>query len=100
VQQRRLGWGSEHHDRNPSATERTEFIQLWLETLRPDQTTLEQHNHYAREDRFDRWLQIVWSKCSPSDGPMVAQRCRSTRHPTGPVEQADPAELLIVDVVL
>jgi quercetin 2,3-dioxygenase len=73
VQQRWLGWGSEHHDRNPSATERTEFIQLWLETLRPDQTALEQHNQYAREDRFDRWLQIVRSECSPSDGLIVAQ---------------------------
>jgi len=73
VQQRWLGWGSEHHDWNPSATERTEFIQLWLETLRPDQTALEQHNHYACEDRFERWLQIVRSECSPGDGLMVAQ---------------------------
>jgi redox-sensitive bicupin YhaK (pirin superfamily) len=73
VQQGWLGWGSEHHDRNPSATERTEFIQLWLETLKPDQAALEQHNHYAREDRFERWLPIVRSECSPSDGLMVAQ---------------------------
>ena len=73
VQQRWLGWGSEHHDRNPSATERTEFVQLWLKTPRPDQTALEQYNQYAREDRFERWLQIVRSECSPSDGLMVAQ---------------------------
>ena len=73
VQQRWLGWGTEHHEWNPSATARTEFIQLWLETSRPDQTALEQHNHYAREDRFERWLQIVRSECSPSDGVMVAQ---------------------------
>jgi quercetin 2,3-dioxygenase len=73
VQQRWLGWGSEHHDRNPSATERTEFVQLWLKTPRPDQTVLEQYNHCAREDRFEHWLQIVRSECSPSDGLMVAQ---------------------------
>lgn len=73
VQQRWLGWGSEHHDRNPSATERTEFVQLWLETLRPDQTVLEQYNHYLREDRIERWQQIVRSECSPSDELMVAQ---------------------------
>ncbi len=73
VQQRWLGWGSEHHEWNPSATARTEFIQLWLETPRPDQTALEQHNHYTREERFERWLQIVRSECSPSDGLMVAQ---------------------------
>jgi redox-sensitive bicupin YhaK (pirin superfamily) len=73
VQQRWLGWGSEHHEWNPSATERTEFVQVWLQTPRPDQTALEQHNHYAREDCFERWLQIVRSECSPSDGLMVAQ---------------------------
>jgi redox-sensitive bicupin YhaK (pirin superfamily) len=33
VQQRWLGWGSGHHEWNPSATERTEFIQLWLESV-------------------------------------------------------------------
>src|SRR5258708_15574005 len=54
VQQRWLGWGSEHHEWNPSATERTEFSQLGLETPRPDQTAVEQHNHYAREDCFER----------------------------------------------
>src|SRR5260370_19060465 len=48
--------------------------QLWLETPRPDQTALEQHNHYAREDCFERWQQIVRAECSPSDGPMVAHR--------------------------
>jgi redox-sensitive bicupin YhaK (pirin superfamily) len=73
VQQRWLGWGSEHHEWNPSATARTEFIQLWLETPRPHQTALEQHHHYAREERFERWLQIVRCECSPSDGLMVAQ---------------------------
>ena len=73
VQQRWLGWGSEHHEWNPSATEQTEFIQLWLETPRPDQTALEQHNHFAREECFERWQQIVRSECSPSDGLMVAQ---------------------------
>jgi len=73
VQQRWLDWGSKHQEWNPSATERTEFIQLWLETPRPDQTALEQHNHYAREDCFERWQQIVGSECSPSDGLMVAQ---------------------------
>jgi redox-sensitive bicupin YhaK (pirin superfamily) len=73
VQQRWLGWGSEHHEWNPSPTERLEFIQLWLETPRPDQTAFEQHNHFAREDRFERRLQIVRSEGSPSDGLMVAQ---------------------------
>jgi quercetin 2,3-dioxygenase len=72
VQQRWLGWGSEHQEWNPSLTERTEFVQLWLKMPRPDQTPLEQHNHYAREDCFERWLQIVRSECSPRDGLMVA----------------------------
>ena len=72
VQQRWLDWGSEHQEWNPSATDRTEFIQLWLETPKPHQTALEQHNHYAREDCFERWQQIVGSECSPSDGLMVA----------------------------
>jgi quercetin 2,3-dioxygenase len=78
VQQRWLGWGSEHHDRNPSATERTEFIQLWLETLRPDQTALEQHNHYAREDRFERWLQIVRSNARRATGSWLRKMQKYT----------------------
>jgi redox-sensitive bicupin YhaK (pirin superfamily) len=73
VQRRWLGWGSEHQEWNPSATERTEYIQLWLETARPEPTALEQHNHHARQDCFERWLQIVRCECSPSDGLMVAQ---------------------------
>ena len=76
VQQRWLGWGSEHQERNPSATERTEFIQLWLQTPQPETTRLEQHTQYAAEDRFERWLQIVRSECAPSDGLMVAQDAR------------------------
>jgi quercetin 2,3-dioxygenase len=76
VQQRWLGWGSEHQERNPSATERTEFIQLWLRTRIPDTTALEQHTQYGAEDRFERWLQIVQSECSPSDGLLVAQDAR------------------------
>jgi quercetin 2,3-dioxygenase len=73
VQRRWLGWGSEHQEWNPSATERTEYIQLWLQTPRPDSTALEQHNHHARQDCFERWLQVVRCECSPSDGLMVAQ---------------------------
>ena len=76
MQQRWLGWGSEHQERNPSATERTEFIQLWLQTPQPETTRLEQHTQYAAEDRFERWLQIVRSECAPSDGLMVAQDAR------------------------
>jgi quercetin 2,3-dioxygenase len=76
VQQRWLGWGSEHQERNPSATERTEFIQLWLQTPHPDTTALEQHAQYAAMDRFERWLEIVRSECSPSDGLMVNQDAR------------------------
>jgi quercetin 2,3-dioxygenase len=76
VQQRWLGWGSEHQERNPSVTERAEFIQLWLRTPQPDTTALEQHTQYAAEDRFERWLQIVRSECSPSDGLMVTQEAR------------------------
>jgi quercetin 2,3-dioxygenase len=76
VQRRWLGWGSEHQERNPSATERTEFIQVWLQTPQPETTALEQHTQYAAEDRFERWLQIVQSECSPSDGLMVTQDAR------------------------
>jgi len=76
VQQRWLGWGSEHQERNPSATDRTEFIQLWLQTPRPDGIALERHTQYAEEERYEQWLQIVQSECSPSDGPMVTQEAR------------------------
>ena len=76
VQQRWLGWGSEHQERNASPTERAEFVQVWLQTPRPDATALEQHAQYATEDRFERWLQIVWSECVPSDGLMVSQDAR------------------------
>jgi quercetin 2,3-dioxygenase len=76
VQQRWLGWGSEHQERNPSATERTEFIQLWLQTPQPDGIALERHTQYAEEERFEQWLQIVQSECSPSDGLMVTQDAR------------------------
>ncbi len=73
VHRRWLGWDSEHQDKNASATELTEFIQLWLQTARPDGIALDTYTHYATEDRFERWLQIVRSECSPSDGLMMAQ---------------------------
>ncbi len=76
VQQRWLGWGTEHSERNPSASERAEFVQLWLQTPRPDVSALEQHHHYAAEQRSDRWLQIIRSECWPSDGLMAAQDAR------------------------
>jgi quercetin 2,3-dioxygenase len=76
VQQRWLGWGAEHEERNPSATERTEFIQLWLWTPQPDTTALEQHTQYAPDDRFERWLQIFRSACSARDGLTVTQDAR------------------------
>jgi redox-sensitive bicupin YhaK (pirin superfamily) len=76
VQQRWLGWGSEHQERNPSATERTEFIQLWLQAPQPQTTALERHTQYTEGERFERWLQIVESECSPSDGLMLTQDAR------------------------
>jgi len=76
VQQRWLGWCSEHQEHNPSTTERTEFVQRWLRTPQPDTAALEQHAQYAAEDRFEHWLQIVRSECSPSDGLMVTQDAR------------------------
>ena len=70
------GVQAEHQERNPSATERTEFIQVWLETPQGETTALERHTQYATEDRFEQWLQIVQSECSPSDGLMVTQDAR------------------------
>lgn len=76
VQQRWLGWGTEHQEWNPSATEPAEFIQLWLRTPRPETTAVEQHQHYTPEERLGRWLQIAWLKCWPPDGLMTAEDAR------------------------
>jgi redox-sensitive bicupin YhaK (pirin superfamily) len=76
VQRRWLGWGSEHQEGNPSANERTEFIQLSLRTPQPDTSALEQHTQYAAEDRLERWLQIVGCECSPGDGLTVTEDAR------------------------
>ena len=58
----------------------TEFIQLWLETARPDPTLLEQPTHYASHERFERWLQIVGANGTGQDANVhVARLNPSTR---------------------
>ena len=76
VQQRWLGWGTEHREWNPSETERAEFIQLWLTVPQADSTFSERQCHYITEDRSGRWLPVAQSECGPRDGPMVAQDAR------------------------
>jgi redox-sensitive bicupin YhaK (pirin superfamily) len=89
VQQRWLGWGSEHHDRNPSATERTEFIQ----TVAGDAQTRSSGAVATQPFTRARALRTLAADCTVR---MLAVRraygcagCRSTCHPTWPVEQAD-----------
>jgi len=76
VQQRWLGWGTEHSEWNPSPNERAEFIQLWLQIPQPNLIASEQQRHYATEERSDRWLQVAQLECWPGDGLMCAQDAR------------------------
>jgi len=76
VQQRWLGWGTEHREWNPSETERAEFIQLWLAEPGADSTFSERQCPSVTEDRSGRWLPVAQSECRPSDGLMAAEDAR------------------------
>jgi hypothetical protein len=76
VQQRWLGWGTEHHEWNPSQTERAEFVQLWLAVAPPDPACSEQQSHVAAEERSGRWLQVAACRRCPSDALTPAREAR------------------------
>ena len=76
VQQRWLGWGTEHQEWNPSQTERVEFVQLWLAKAPPDPTCSEQQPQLAAEERSGRWLPVAQCECWPNDGLTAARLAR------------------------
>lgn len=67
--------GDLHSEKNGSGEEPLRFIQFWiLPSVRGLQTRVQQHQ-YAREDRTDRWLQIMGP--AGSDGLDLAQDARA-----------------------
>lgn len=73
VQRMRLGWGSEHSERNHSQSEPMRFIQMWILPAQRDLQPAVEQKQYGVEDRHNRLLQILRPEGTSGDGVTVAQ---------------------------
>jgi redox-sensitive bicupin YhaK (pirin superfamily) len=73
VQRMTLGSGAYHSERNHSATEEMQFIQMWIMPSRRGLEPSNEQHQFAEQDRANRLLRILKPEGSDGEGIMVHQ---------------------------
>lgn len=76
VQRMTLGSGATHSEGNHSASEETEFLQIWIIPDRRGLTPSVQQRQYTEFDRINTLLQVLKPEVSEEDGLDVHQEAR------------------------